>query len=132
MRAFALLPVVLLLTACGKKADAPAPAIVGKLSVLKGLTPGKTIEGMGTDILRYEVKSPYETVVAAVRKDAASGGWKEHSVEGYPVFVASTAESISNVTVQPGKLSADGLTSVPDAGTTVVGVSEVPLTGPAP
>ena len=44
---------------------------------------------------------------------------------GHPVFVTQTADTISNVDVESGRLSADDLTLTPDPGAAVVTVSEV-------
>lgn len=134
MRVAFLLPVVLTLVACNKGGGVSAPTIASKVTAIRGLTPTKTIPSStgGGDMLRYELKQPLDAVVASVRKDAQAGGWKEMSPMGHPVFVATSPKSIANVDVESGKLSADGLTLSPDAGTTVVTVTETSTAGAKP
>ncbi|GEM_PF-6171576 len=106
-----------------------AATIVNQVTLLKGLTPTKTIPPIAAEVesgtFRYELEQPIDAALASVRKDAAVGGWKESAPMGYPVFVTQTADTISNVDVESGRLSADGLTLTPDPGATVLTVSEV-------
>lgn len=127
MRSLPIVLVSLLLVGCNKGESSAPPAIVSKVTVLKGLTPTKTIPSVAGEgaMLRYEVKQPFDTVIASVRKDAQAGVWQESAPMGHPVFIVRAPASIANIDVEGGKLSPDGLTLTPDAATTTVTVSEV-------
>jgi hypothetical protein len=107
------------------------PGFASKVTVLKGLSPTKTIPSStgGSGLARYELKQSADSVLGSIRKDAATGGWREEAPMGHPVFIVATPGSIANVDVEAGKLSTDGLSIAPDPGTTVVTVSEVKTAG---